>query len=418
MPSDEIRTTEPLGRAHSYSPTRSRMNDHPDSNKYQPAGDPNQMRTNEIEEYIPYDYDQQNSHSLANSMPPLRNHLKRASSYEPYSSNSNPWGTYWAGTGNTNKPERWHKQKSFLPTYSALGRNQNDYNKYSTTRYREQQNRQSKEKDDAIRFCGYGDHRVSGVCEPMPTYWSGGELVTDPRYLTKSLKPRRLFYSPIGDGVVAADGIELKRLPPDLTPKVSVIHQRYVEKGDPGSAGLKVYEKTWDEGNPRNDIDDGITSSYKPLNEPDDGNKRALDGPDTGRPTKFPLAGTDLRPISGFPKNEAKHPADFEGDPNKKAPALGDDDSNWSRPFGDDDNRSSRPDSGLSFGTDGLPRQGWTKTFIVNPRELINQYGTETLTTIFDLKDHTPKTVVSVKETLTGVKKEDEEIGKENYKKI
>lgn len=54
--------------------------------------------------------------------------------------------------------------------------------------------------------------------------------------------------SPIGDGVVAADGIELKRLPPDLTPKVSVIHQRYVEKGDPGNAGLKVYEKTWDEG--------------------------------------------------------------------------------------------------------------------------------------------------------------------------
>lgn len=102
-------------------------------------------------------------------------------------------------------------------------------------------------------------------------------------------------------------------------------------------------------GNPRNDIDDGITSSYKPLNEPDDGNKRALDGPDTGRPTKFPLAGTDLRPISGFPKNEAKHPADFEGDPNKKAPALGDDDSNWSRPFGDDDNRSSRPDSGIQL---------------------------------------------------------------------
>lgn len=37
------------------------------------------MRTNEIEEYIPYDYDQQNSHSLANSMPPLRNHSKRVS---------------------------------------------------------------------------------------------------------------------------------------------------------------------------------------------------------------------------------------------------------------------------------------------------------------------------------------------------
>lgn len=52
----------------------------------------------------------------------------------------------------------------------------------------------------------------------------------------------------------------------------------------------------------------------------------------------------------------------------------------------------------LSIGTNGLPREGWTKTFIVNPRELINQYGNETQTIIFDLEDHTPKTTTTIKE--------------------
>lgn len=74
------------------------------------------------------------------------------------------------------------------------------------------------------------------------------QLVTDPALVTKSLKPRRFYYAPIGDGVVAADGVELKRLPPDLTPKVEVIQQRIVEKGPGGKAGVKVTEKTWSTG--------------------------------------------------------------------------------------------------------------------------------------------------------------------------
>jgi hypothetical protein len=60
----------------------------------------------------------------------------------------------------------------------------------------------------------------------------------------------------------------------------------------------------------------------------------------------------------------------------------------------------------LSFRS-GTPREGWTKEFIINPRELINQYGTETLTTIFDLEDHTPKTLVTTKEVISSVEKKE-----------
>lgn len=72
--------------------------------------------------------------------------------------------------------------------------------------------------------------------------------MTDPNLVNKSLKPRRMYYSPIGDGVVAADGVELKRLPRDLTPKVEVIHQRFVERGTPGRDGVRVVEKNWTTG--------------------------------------------------------------------------------------------------------------------------------------------------------------------------
>ena len=52
----------------------------------------------------------------------------------------------------------------------------------------------------------------------------------------------------------------------------------------------------------------------------------------------------------------------------------------------------------LSFRSGGgTPREGWTREFIVNPRELINQYANETNTNIFDLNDHTPKTLVTEK---------------------
>lgn len=40
-------------------------------------------------------------------------------------------------------------------------------------------------------------------------------------------------------------GIELKRGPPDLTPRVHVTHERVVERGPAGKAGRRVYEHTW-----------------------------------------------------------------------------------------------------------------------------------------------------------------------------
>lgn len=67
-----------------------------------------------------------------------------------------------------------------------------------------------------------------------------------------------MFYSPIGDGVVAADGVELKRSEQDLTPKVEVTNQRIVEKGDRGMAGLKVQEKTWTTGGKSNKQNNGF----------------------------------------------------------------------------------------------------------------------------------------------------------------
>lgn len=74
-------------------------------------------------------------------------------------------------------------------------------------------------------------------------------MVNDPSYIQKykAIKPRRLFYSPIGDGVVEADGVEMKRPPPDLTPKREVIHQRVVEY-QRGKPGHRVIENMWDTG--------------------------------------------------------------------------------------------------------------------------------------------------------------------------
>ncbi|KHJ95002.1 hypothetical protein OESDEN_05059, partial [Oesophagostomum dentatum] len=71
------------------------------------------------------------------------------------------------------------------------------------------------------------------------------QIITDPSQLPKSLKPRRLYYSPIGDGTVAADGVELKRRPPDMSPRVTITQMQHVDRGSKGHDGLNVYEKSW-----------------------------------------------------------------------------------------------------------------------------------------------------------------------------
>lgn len=66
--------------------------------------------------------------------------------------------------------------------------------------------------------------------------------------MPRSLKPRRLYYSPIGDGVVAADGVELKREPKDLSPKITVTHMKTLDRGEPGHDGYNIYTRTTTQG--------------------------------------------------------------------------------------------------------------------------------------------------------------------------
>jgi len=288
--------------------------------------------------------------------------------------------------------------KADIPAYSTLERHPDDYFRYresvgrTRSRSKERSGR-SLERDEVVKFYGYGDHSTSGI-EIKPKLWSGGETITDPNYIKKynSIKPRRFFYSPIGDGVVAADGVEMKRGPPDLTPRISVRHERFVERGK-GQPGHRLYEHLWDEGG------DGP--------EEDDGGRRGDGGfpPPRGR-------GGD-----GGPRGPPKRAAADDGGPRRAAPAPRDDgdrgDDGGPRrgsggpPMGDgglgDGGGGPRPGSALSTGTDGRPREGWSITFISNPRELINQYANETSVNIFDLEDHTPKTVTTVTESITPV---------------
>lgn len=285
---------------------------------------------------------------------------------------------------------------------------QDNYNKYDTEKYRSQSSRGSREKDEEIKFSSYGDRLGSGI-ELARKRWTGGEvfkynvlitycyfqLITDPLYLKKSLKPRTMFYSPIGDGVVAADGVEWKPGPPDLTPKIHVTHERVVEYGK-GRPGLRVYERTWDDGTRGNNDDDGRGKGGDGWPN-DDGNK----GPG------WPYDNGDGDP---FGKGRNGYPSDDDGWPKNASGG----DPYGTLGSGDGYPRSTRKSLNIKRGIlnvkclamsirsdGGTPREGWTKTFITNPRELINQYGTETLTTVFDLEDHTPKTQISTKEIIS-----------------
>ncbi|CAD5221108.1 unnamed protein product [Bursaphelenchus xylophilus] len=317
--------------------------------------------------YDPYGTNRGNKNPRSRTQSPAADAFK----WRPYQSYE------YDGKKNTVAPPipQWLKDRSITPAYSTLQKHPDNYNKYDTEKHRHQLARQSQERDEEIKFYGFGDRLGSGI-ELTRKRWTGGELITDPTFITKSIKPRTIFYSPIGDGVVAADGIELRRGPPDLTPKRYEYHEKVIEKGDQGRGGLRVTEQRWDDGN-------------RGLGDEDDGRGRGEwpDNGDDGRGRKGPFGDEDGR-RKGWP--------DDGGWPNKEAGdpfgTLGSADGGYPRSF-----------SPLSIGTDGFPREGWTKTFITNPRELINQYGSETLTTIFDLKDHTPKTMTTVKETISPV---------------
>ncbi|EJW79145.1 hypothetical protein WUBG_09948, partial [Wuchereria bancrofti] len=152
--------------------------------------------------------------------------------------------SYYGNTGNINRG-RDNQFPEYSPTsnYQSYGKHPDDYNRYETARSRSHTLQRQREDDERSRFSGYGDRPGSGV-EFMPTKWHGGEIITDPEHLPRSLKPRRLYYSPIGDGVVAADGVELKRAPKDMSPKITVTHSRTLDRGEPGHDGYNIYNRT------------------------------------------------------------------------------------------------------------------------------------------------------------------------------
>lgn len=164
-----------------------------------------------------------------------------------YKNDSNDSTNKMSNYGNTGYMNR--SRDNQLPTYNSgsnyqsYGKHPDDYNRYDTARSRSHASQRQREEDERSRFSGYGDRPGSGV-EFMPTKWHGGEIITDPEHLPRSLKPRRLYYSPIGDGVVAADGVELKRIPKDLSPKITITHRRTLDRGEPGHDGYNIYTRT------------------------------------------------------------------------------------------------------------------------------------------------------------------------------
>ncbi|KAL3981555.1 hypothetical protein ACH3XW_43570 [Acanthocheilonema viteae] len=182
------------------------------------------------------------------------NHLKNSSSFDDFynlydkynnSSNGNTKAmSYYGNTGSMNRG-RDNQFPAHSPgsNYQSYGKHPDNYNRYETARSRSHATQRQREEDERSRFSGYGDRPGSGV-EFMPTKWHGGEIITDPGHLPRSLKPRRLYYSPIGDGVVAADGVELKRVPKDLSPKITVTHSRTLDRGEPGHDGYNIYTRT------------------------------------------------------------------------------------------------------------------------------------------------------------------------------
>ncbi|KAF7636602.1 hypothetical protein Mgra_00003998 [Meloidogyne graminicola] len=334
-----------------------------------------------------------------------------------WTGSGSPWpvGTWERGNWDKSKDQqsKWQDfPKTDLPTYSALPRSMDDFNRFQSHEHREDQLRKSQERDEIVKFYGYGDHRVSGL-EIKPKRWQGGEVVTDPNIMKKSLKPRRMFYSPIGDGVVEADGIEMKYPPRDLTPRRYVYHQRFTEH-DPGAPGLKVSEKTWheggDDGGPHGatfrsypqgpDVRDGDYGRRgHPRGDDDDGRGKL------GPPVKWPADDFDdgrgrKRPNDdgGDDGKRGKGPGDGIG-PLDKFPLLGDDFGGLPKRGGDNLNGLGGPREPLDANGGKTPREGWQIEFISNPRECINIYGTDTITNIFDLEDHTPKTITTIKET-------------------
>ncbi|CAI5453926.1 unnamed protein product [Caenorhabditis angaria] len=306
------------------------------------------------------------------------------------------------------------RERTGSPSYASLGKHRDDYNRFETARHAaNSQARNSVEREES-RFSGFGDRPGSGV-ELSGFNWNGGEIITNEKSLPKAIKPRTMFYSPIGDGTVAADGYELKRRPMDLSPRVTVTQLQHIERGAKGHDGLNIIEKNWSTGGSVPPSEAGFGSEY---------------GPGSGRNSR--AGGGALSPEPPFPKKN-----DFGN--NYQAPPKPD-------PFpahvNNNNNNAGRPYSGLGNHGDGGnpfggsqsnlgPRDGRnsvassvfsdpayrldTKTgyLITNPRELIHQFATMTpVATIDDSINNTPATTTVQKQSYY---KRTEETTEEQY---
>ncbi|PAV63196.1 hypothetical protein WR25_06873 [Diploscapter pachys] len=318
--------------------------------------------------------------------------------------------SHYGSQGNLN-----FRDRGGSPAYTTLSRHQDNYNRFETERHAHARQNLSEERDGS-RFSGFGDRPGSGV-ELTGHNWQGGELITDPNQLPKSVKSKKFYYSPIGDGTVAADGYELKRRPVDLSPRVTITQLQHIERGDRGKDGVNVYEKTWSNVGSMAPSEGGFLSEYGPGSgrssraepgagtgtpKPDFGN--GLDGKDRGPKDLGPkdLGGLkDFGPKDSGPKDFGPPvrvtPTQAQSEPYRApppAPPKGD-------PFAGLDTSVPRPQSASSLFSDPAykldMRQGY---LIANPRELIHQYATMTPVAIMEANDNTPATMTVSKQSM------------------
>ncbi|CAD6188892.1 unnamed protein product [Caenorhabditis auriculariae] len=300
------------------------------------------------------------------------------------------------------------RERTGSPSYTSLGKHRDDYNRFETARHAEnRQQRQSSAERDESRFSGFGDRPGSGV-ELSGFNWNGGEVITSPTQLPKSLKPRRIYYSPIGDGTVAADGMELKRRPVDLTPRVTVTQLQHVERGEKGRDGLNIYEKNWSTGGSVPPSEAGFGSEYGPGSGRNSRAGGAL-SPVSEPIHKAPAYNANSGPGAGLPNHGLNNGNAPAGDPfgsghGRPGSGLGGGDG-LGAPFGSQSNLGPPKDGRNSVASSLFSDPSYrldTKTgyLITNPRELIHQYATMTPVAIMDDRtDHTPATTTVSKQS-------------------
>ncbi|VDM52291.1 unnamed protein product [Angiostrongylus costaricensis] len=258
-----------------------------------------------------------------------------------------------------------YRDRTSSPAYSSLGKHKDDYNRFETARHAAAK-RNERQKSEESRFQAFGDRPGSGV-EMTTHHWQGGEIITDPSQLPKGIKPRRLYYSPIGDGTVAADGIELKRRPVDLSPRVTITQLTHVDRGQKGHDGVNVYEKSW-----TNTVGSHLGS--------EGGYGSDFGGPGSGRNSRADA----LSPAGGDNYGRGTHGTILL----------------WFI-VDDSDPCACLFSVASSVFSDPMYRFD-TKTgyLITNPRELIHQYATTTPVAVMEANDNTPTTTVITKQSL------------------